>query len=109
MRVTVEYEILNGDAIQISRYRICYTDGENVRELEKSVSCSKEIMLELLISCSIVNWNGFYGKHPKNVRDGDMFKFFAYVNDGQTIRAEGSANYPKGYHEFIRTLNQMLN
>lgn len=109
MRVTVEYEILNGEAVRLSRYRIGYTDGEDVRELEKSVSCRKEVIFELLTSCGIVRWNGFHGKHPKNVQDGDMFRFFAVVNDGQIICAEGSANYPKGYGEFIHTLNQMLN
>ena len=34
--------------------------------------------------------------------------FTAAVNGGTTIRAEGSANYPRGYGELVRTLNQLL-
>ena len=40
--------------------------------------------------------------------DGIMFDFTATVNGGQTIHADGSANYPKGYNEFVRELNKML-
>ena len=59
-------------------------------------------------NCSVIRWDGFHGEHPKNVKDGIMFDFTATVNGGQTIYADGSANYPKGYNEFVRELNKML-
>lgn len=109
MRVTAEYEILDGESAEISRYKILYREGETVRALERRVFCDREIILELLDTCRFSRWDGFRGSHPKNVLDGDMFILSAVVNDGQIIRAEGSANYPKGYREFIRRLDQMLN
>lgn len=40
--------------------------------------------------------------------DGHHVPFEATVNGGQMIRAEGSANFPKGYHKFVRALDAML-
>jgi len=37
-----------------------------------------------------------------------MFDFKAIVNDGQILHADGSANFPKGYREFVRGLDAML-
>ena len=37
-----------------------------------------------------------------------MFDFRATVNDGQEIHADGSENFPKGYHDFVRELNKIL-
>ena len=59
-------------------------------------------------ACDVPHWNGFHGAHPKNVQDGIMFSFEASVNGGQVVSADGSANFPKGYHEFVRTLDEML-
>jgi len=42
------------------------------------------------------------------VKDGIMFDFRATVNDGQEIHADGSENFPKGYHDFVRELNKIL-
>ena len=109
MRVTAEYEIQDGEYVEISRYRILYVNGKAVRDLEKRVFCERKIILELLDTCGFLNWDGFFGSHPKDVLDGEMFVLSAVVNDGQIIHAEGSANYPKGYREFIRRLDQLLN
>ena len=97
-----------GDATELRRYREIYRDGEDELVLESSVPCSVQMMIDLANTCSILRWDGFHGKHPKNVSDGIMFRFEATVNGGQTIHAEGSANFPRGYHEFVRALNAML-
>ena len=76
--------------------------------LKSNVPCSMQTMIELMNTCGILSWDGFHGKHPKNVSDGIMFDFTANVSGGQTIHADGSANFPKGYHEFVRTLDEML-
>ena len=65
-------------------------------------------MLELLNQFPVMKWNGFHGKHPRGVLDGEMFSFQATVNDGVTIRAEGSANFPKGFQEFRRAVHLLL-
>ena len=97
-----------GDTTQLRRYRETYRGGEDELMLESSVPCGVQTMIELMNTCGILRWDGFYGKHPRGVKDGTMFTFTATVNGGQTIRAEGSANFPKGYHEFVQALNEML-
>jgi len=97
-----------GDVTELRRYREIYSNKETELMPEANVSCSEQTMLDLMNKCGILRWNGFHGKHPKNVKDGIMFSFKASVNDGQTISADGSENFPKGYYEFVRTLNEML-
>ena len=97
-----------GGQCELRRYREVYSGGEDRLELEKSVPCSMQTMAGLMNSCGILRWDGFYGKHPKNVRDGIMFRFEATVNGKQTVKAEGSENFPKGYRDFARTLDAML-
>ena len=97
-----------GAATELRRYREIYRSGERELKLERSVPCAVQMMIELMNSCGILRWNGFHGKHPKNVSDGMMFCFKAVVNGGQTIFADGSENFPKGYREFVRALNAML-
>ena len=109
MRVTQEYEIIcRGGETEILLYQIFYANGKDERRLEKSVVVKTEKMIEILNSCGFSGWNGFKGEHPKNVSDGDMFRLEAIINDGERIYAEGSANFPKGYIEFIKELNKML-
>ena len=47
-------------------------------------------------------------QHCALAQQGIMFDFRATVNDGQEIHAEGSENFPKGYHDFVRELNKIL-
>ncbi len=96
------------DVAELRRYREIYRDGDDELVLESSVSCGVQTMIELMNTCGILRWDGFHGKHPKNVSDGIMFWFEATVNGGQMIHAEGSANFPRGYHEFVRTLDAIL-
>ena len=93
---------------KLCRYREKYSGTEDFLELEKSITLPHEEMIGLMNACKVFKWDGFHGKHPKNVSDGIMFCFEAEINGGQTIRADGSANFPKGYHEFVRTLDEML-
>ena len=96
------------DVTELRRYRETYRSGEDEFVLESSVPCDAQTMIELMNTCGILRWNGFHGKHPKNVSDGIMFRFEATVNGGQEIFADGSENFPKGYREFVRALNSML-
>ena len=93
---------------ELCRYREVYNGDEALLRLEKSTECSYDTLIGLMNTCGVIRWNGFSGAHPKNVKDGIMFRFEATVNGGQTIHAEGSANFPKGYHEFVRSLDAML-
>lgn len=96
------------DVTELRRYRETYRSGEDELVLESSVPCDAQTMIELMNTCGILRWNGFHGKHPKNVSDGIMFRFEATVNGGQGIFADGSENFPKGYREFVRALDSML-
>ena len=97
-----------GNATELRRYREAYSGGEDELVLESSVPCGAQTMIELMNTCGILRWDGFHGKHPKNVSDGIMFRFEATVNGGQEIFADGSENFPKGYREFVRALDAML-
>jgi len=108
MRGTSEYVITGGTEASLTLYRLRNQNGADMRIPEKTVSCDMATILALLDSCGVSRWDGFHGAHPRNVSDGVMFTFTAVVNGGVTIRADGSANYPRGYHDFIRALNRML-
>jgi len=109
MRGTAVYELaVESEKTELRRYRESFSDGEAVLNLEKAVSCDTQTMVELMNTCGVIRWDGFHGKHPKNVHDGDMFVFEASVNQGLAVYADGSANYPKGYRDFVRALDQML-
>lgn len=110
MRMSVEYEILNkGDIAEVSEYEIRYrTGGGDERVLMLRSNKDIESMLKILNDCKIASWDGFYGKHPKFVLDGTMFRFNATVNGGKTISASGSENFPKHYHEFTHALYEIL-
>lgn len=110
MRVTQVYKIdfAEGNA-RLSRYWKNYSRecGDQL-EPEKSVACTEQRLVELMNSCGVIHWDGFHGAHPKYVLDGTMFRFSATVNRNRTIHADGSENFPKGYREFVRGLNEWL-
>ncbi len=109
MRFTKEYEIINkGEDTKISLYNMNYSDGEEKRILEKTAETGTEEFIEFLNFCNFGSWNGFYGEHPKNVRDGIMFNLTATINEGEILRAEGSENFPDGYRDFIKELDRLL-
>ena len=109
MRGTSVYEIAEVDGkTELRRFRKVYSKGEDTLELEKTAVCDTKDFIELMNNCSVIRWDEFHGEHPKNVQDGIMFDFRATVNDGKEIHADGSANFPKGYHDFVRELNKIL-
>lgn len=109
MRLSNEYEIIcRGEETEVSLYQLYYADGKDERRLEKSTVLKTEEMIEILNSCGISGWDGFDGEHPKNVSDGEIFRFEAVINGNKNIHAEGSANFPKGYSEFVKKISALL-
>lgn len=109
MRIREEYEIICiDDRAQLSRYTIMYSDGKDNRRLEQRVDADCDEIIGILNNCNILKWDGFYGKNPPHVLDGTMFNFSAKVNDGKTINASGSNNFPKNYWEFQNALYDIL-
>ena len=92
MRCSDEYEILSKDGIaEITEYRMYCASGGMERRPERSRAVSDAEVIQLFNDCQILKWDGFHGKHPKNVRDGEMFTFSATVNEGRTaMRANSS-------------------
>ena len=110
MRITEVYEILcRGEETEISQYWLRYENHEEKYELQKRAIVPSGDMLTLLNRCRILKWDGFSGKNPPHVLDGTMFEFTATVNGGRKIRASGSNNFPKDYHDFTGALYRMLN
>ncbi len=109
MRGSREYEIISQErTAEISEYAIRYA-GEETRTLEQRVLCDNEMMIEILNVCDIMSWNGFSGKHPFGVKDGEMLDFKALVNDGKIVAANGSENFPKNFREFHKEICRILN
>lgn len=109
MKDSFVYEITAKEEItEILFYREIFSGEETVLELEKKAVCDTKEFIEILNNYCVMGWDGFHGKHPKYVSDGIMFNFTACVNEGITIQAEGSANFPKDYHDFVRELNYIL-
>lgn len=109
MRGSVVYKFeIEDDASELCQYQKIYRNGKDELVPERSVPCTPQTMIDRMNTCGIPRWNGFHGKHPRYVLDGIMFRFEAAVNGGQTIEADGSANFPEGYSDFVRTLDAML-
>lgn len=109
MRFTTEREIVMRDGeAEITEYAIRYNEGETIRVPQAQVTCSAQQVLQLLNDCRLLAWDGFYGPHPKHVLDGTMFRLTATVNGDQTIRANGSQNFPRHYRDFTDGLYALL-
>ncbi len=105
---TVLEFVLDGDHTELRCYREVISAGGTTLVPEASVVVEEQVMAELMNRCGILRWDGFHGKHPRRVLDGIVFTFTASVNGGQTVRADGSANFPGGYREFVQALDGML-
>ena len=109
MRGTTLHEItVKEEKSELCFYRLVFSNGEDTRVLEKRTVCDTQVIIDCMNTCGILRWNGFHGKHPKTVQDGILFRFSAAVNGGVEIHADGSANFPKGYNDFVRFLDQLL-
>lgn len=109
MRTTRLYKAMHSDkGLKLERYYERFSGSEHRFELETSCSVTEASFIELMNTHGVMDWDGFHGKHPRHVSDGDMFSFSAVVNDGLTINADGSANYPNGYRDFVRSLDGLL-
>ena len=107
MRYMHEYEIIiDGEEAKLLFYENAWADEERIPL--KQILCSKDEILQLLNDYTVFRWDGFFGKHPRNVSDGEMFLFQALVNEGEKIRAEGSENFPKHYSELKNSLRKLL-
>ena len=110
MRYSIEYEIIRLEAdAELTIYDIRYlTGGGTERVPEKTVQYPAGNVIEMLNECGVMKWDGFHGKHPRNVRDGEMFSFTAVVNGGEKIRADGSENFPENYHKLNSMFRELL-
>ncbi len=107
MRSVSECEILADEKdAKLLYYQGGYIDQERIPQ--KEVHCGKDEILQLLNDCDVLRWDGFFGKHPRNVSDGEMFLFTAVVDQGKKIRAEGSENFPKHFFAFRKGLREIL-
>ena len=110
MRGTIQIDIAKKDENEsvISKYWVDSGKKNDEFRLEKRVTVKNEMILDLLNRHKIMCWDGFRGKHPKYAKDGIMFRFTAVVNDGKTIRADGSQNFPKNFTAFRDDLGAMI-
>lgn len=109
MRFVTEHEIVMRDGkAEVSLYGIRYGQNKDERILEERTVCDQSLVLELLNDCGLLSWDGFHGSHPKCVKDGIMFTLKATVNDGKTIYATGSENFPKHFRVFTDGLYKLL-
>ena len=108
MRFVKEYELLIKDkSVEASEYSIVYNNTHE-RIVKNKTYCSLEETIYLLNKCNILSWDGFVGHHPKNVKDGMMFDFYAVINDNKEIKANGSQNFPKHFYDLKDWLYNLL-
>jgi len=111
MRTTEEYQLIcKGDLCDISMYQIIPIPNshDDDRVLVQSDEYSTRDLVNLMNECGFASWDGFSGKHPKNVCDGIMFTVNAVVNSGKTVKASGSENFPKHYKRFMGEIKGLL-
>ena len=109
MRGKEEFEALPTETgVELSYYVYYFSSIDDQRVLQGRAIVDTDKFIELLKECNVPKWDGFSGKHPKNVRDGYMFDFKACVNGGDKIHASGSENFPKGYHDLVRSLRNLI-
>ena len=106
--MTYEYEaVCHGETTTLARYVFRYGKGEE-REQNAVTEVKTSDVLGKLNELGIGSWDGFFGPHPKNVSDGEMFEFRAETDEGKPIRASGSANFPPRYGELKDWLSGLL-
>lgn len=109
MRLTEEYEISRKvDNAVISLYEISYTGDGEERRLKANAELPAGDVISVMNDCRVLSWDGFRGRHPAHVSDGEMFSMEAVVDGGRRISASGSENFPKGYIEFMRWLGETV-
>ena len=109
MRYICEYEIVcGGETSEISRYGLNFHEGKKERVLDARVTRDTSEILQVLNKCNVIGWNGFHGAHPRGVLDGTMFGFDAAVNGGVKIRADGSQNFPRHFHDFRQYVEDQI-
>ena len=68
MRFCSVYEITNENMkTELRRFRKVYSNGVDTLKLETSAVCDITDFIELMNTCGVICWDGFHGKHPKNV------------------------------------------
>ncbi|MBQ7647114.1 MAG: hypothetical protein IJS94_07585, partial [Clostridia bacterium] len=107
--VKVQEIVMKENGAEVSEYGLRFKDGGRERVLQKRVICSEQEILKLLNDCKLISWDGFYGKHPKRIKDGTMFTLKATVNGDRQIYAHGSQNFPKHYRELTDGIYALLN
>ena len=110
MRAASEYVIVMKDGnAELSEYDGFDHDEEDAKAPRRRAVCGADRILKLMNGCRLLSWDGFYGKHPKGLRDGTAFILKAAVNGGKTIFAHGSQNFPAHYREFTDGIRDILN
>lgn len=89
--------------------------NNDIRQEEKQVihalSGSSDFYAEIAVllgQYQVQRWNGFAGKNPPGVLDGEMGRFNAVLTDGRQISAHGSNNFPQGFRNAWRSIRERI-
>ena len=98
------YETTEKDGqTQLCRYSI----KGATEELEQSAVCDTQEFIELMNSCKVAQWDGFF-KEKEDMSNDTWFSFIATVNDNKDISAGSYGEFPDGYVEFVAGLEKIL-
>lgn len=111
---TSDYEIVRTeDGVRISYYRGSW-DYDDSLEMEDCLErqydgdqSDYETILAAMNECGVAAWDGF-DKSSRYAVDGDGFSMTAVIDEGQEITARGLNAYPKGYSDFMKCINDLL-
>ncbi|MCR5042212.1 MAG: hypothetical protein K6C36_08980 [Clostridia bacterium] len=109
MRVTNRFELVRaGSDAELTLYEVVYINGEAQDEVVGRARMDYDSALAILNDCRVASWDGFEGRHPHGVLDGEMFTFELFSDGKKTVYAHGSENFPRGYSELRSAFYELL-
>ncbi len=109
--------IKTDEGVHLSNYWCTEQWSEDAKEYVENRAYSREFdagqdvyeqIVRLAEECNMTGWNNFHGANPPGVLDGTSFSFEAVLEDGTTILASGSNNFPQNYGTFTKGFRTLI-
>lgn len=98
-------------SIQFERYNNETGDYDEFKNVVRHIDGDSDYyntLCKLLGVYDVAKWDGFAGKNPPGVLDGESGSFDAVLSDGSKINAYGSNNFPSHFVDLFQLLKKMV-
>ncbi len=100
----IVYEATDKD----NQIELCYyLESTGIEELKQSVLCDTQEFLDLMNSCNVSQWDGFYDEDD-DASNGTLFNLAIDLGNEEFISAGGCDKFPDGYDKFVAGLEKIL-